>query len=124
MRPFELVKHYTEKMDREEINRSMENILMEMEYQINNKMFNLRDFLHIAHTITEKMKDSDCDWEDVRDRGFAINSMFSVLKLAINEKSITQDLIPFFFEESKNDFFPSVLGVCLRVISNAFLSSK
>merc|ERR1712156_1095795 len=36
-----LVKHYTEKMDREEINRSMENILMEMEYQINNKRFNL-----------------------------------------------------------------------------------
>merc|ERR1712156_315562 len=102
-----LVKHYTEKMDREEINQSMENILMEMEYQINNKRFNLRDFLHIAHTITEKMKDSDCDWEDVRDRGFAINSMFSVLKLTINEKSITQNLIPYFFEESKNDFFQS-----------------
>merc|ERR1712156_9056 len=102
-----IVKHYTEKMDREEINQNMGKLLSEMAYQINDEKFNLRDFLHIAHTITEKMKDSDCDWEDVRDRGFAINSMFSVLKLTINEKSITQPLIPYFFEENKNDFFQS-----------------
>merc|ERR1712156_1329957 len=102
-----IVKHYTEKMDREEINENMEKILSEMEYQINKEKFSLRKFMHIAHKLTEKMKDSDCDWEDVRDRGFAINSMFSVLKLTINEKSITQELIPYLFEESKNDFFQS-----------------
>merc|ERR1712156_121966 len=102
-----IVKHYTEKMDREEINENMEKILSEMEYQINKEKFSLRKFMHIAHKLTEKMKDSDCDWEDVRARGFAINLMFSVLKLTINEKSIAQQLIPYFFEEAKNNFFHS-----------------
>merc|ERR1712156_300870 len=102
-----IVKLYKQQMFREEINQNMEKILTEMAYQINDEKFSLRKFMHIAHKLTEKMKDSDCDWEDVRDRGFAINSMFSVLKLTINEKSITQELIPYLFEESKNDFFES-----------------
>merc|ERR1712156_29880 len=102
-----IVKLYKQQMFREEINQNMEKILTEMEYQINEEKFSLRKFMHIAHKLTEKMKDSDCDWEEVRDRGFAINLMFSVLKLTINEKSITQELIPYFFEEAKNDFFQS-----------------
>merc|ERR1712156_31436 len=102
-----IVKLYKQQMFREEINQNMEKILTEMAYQINYKRFNISDFVHIAYKLTEKMKDSDCDWEEVRARGFAFNLMFSVLKLTINEKSIAQQLIPYFFEEAKNDFFHS-----------------
>jgi len=78
-----------------------------MERIINKKDFQLGDFLHIAHLNSEEMLNKDCDWIEVRSRGYAILTMFMVLNQTIKKKDITMDLVPQIFEDEGERFFKS-----------------
>ena len=90
-----------------------ENHLDDMEKFINDGQFQLRKFLHIAHLNSEEMQKKDCDWNEVRSRGFAINTMFMVLNQTIKKRNITK-YIPQIFEDEGKRFFKSFVNFNIR----------
>jgi len=85
-----------------------------MERVINLESFSLDRFLHIAHLNTQEMDKADCDWSNVRSRGFAINTMFMVLNQTIKRRNIQPKFVPPIFEHQSIEFFESYLTFNVR----------
>jgi hypothetical protein len=96
------------------IETRFEQNLDNMERLINLKSFNLDHFLHIAHRNTQEMDKADCDWSNVRSRGFAINTMFMVLNQTIKRRTIPTEFVPQTFEHRSIEFFDSYLTFNIR----------